>query len=191
MGEKKKNSLDHLSPEKKERAELAITKLEAVRNLKKLQKEDSDWSLLQELMQEIVAGHIVSDVNYKPIVIDLRKELISEIELRFEDDLELKKMLLDAVPTTRSVREWFKKDGWEDAVWTRLRADRLFSYDKRAEVIESLRRRALERSDYAAKIWLTLSGDYSDKMEVNDATTDTYREINKVLRNTNKKNSNE
>jgi hypothetical protein len=39
----------------------------------------------------------------------------------------------------------------------------------------------MESSDQAAKLWLTLSGDYSEKMEINDKTVDTFREIQSVL----------
>ena len=39
----------------------------------------------------------------------------------------------------------------------------------------------MDKSDQAAKIWLTISGDYSDKIDVTDKTVDTYRDINNIL----------
>ena len=57
----------------------------------------------------------------------------------------------------------------------------MFSAENRAQVIESLRQRAIDKSDVAAKIWLTLSGDYSEKMEVDNKTVETYRDINNIL----------
>jgi hypothetical protein len=77
-----------------------------------------------------------------------------------------------------------KKDGWEEAVWKKVRGDQLFSPEKRAEVIEALRQRAIDPkkgSDSAAKLWLTMSGDYSDKMEVNDKGLEAFREINSII----------
>ena len=74
-----------------------------------------------------------------------------------------------------------KKEGWDEAVWKKVRGDSLFSPQKRAKVIEALRDRAIDKSDLAAKIWLTLSGDYSDKMEVDNKSIDVFREINTIL----------
>jgi hypothetical protein len=108
-------------------------------------------------------------------------QLKKEIESRYEDDPSLKQLLLDSIPNMRSVREWVKKDGWDEAVWGYVRAEGLFTASKRAQMIEALRDRGLDRSDVAAKIWLTLSGDYSEKMEVDNKSVDMYREINNVL----------
>jgi len=159
----------------------ATVKLEAVRAVKAISNNDSNWSLTQEIFQEVQAGYIVSNPDVQPKTTDMTKDLISEIEKRYVDDPQLKKLLLDSVPAVRSVREWLKKDGWEEAVWNKVRGDRLFSPDRRAQVIESLRVRAIEKSDTAAKIWLTLSGDYSDKLDVTDSSANMFREINKVL----------
>lgn len=161
----------------------AVQKLEAVRAAKQLQNPNSQWTVLQEVLQEIIAGHIVSNPDTVPPATKLAEELKTEIESRYADDDETKDLLVSAIPQPRAIREWMKKDGWEDAVWSRIRGEQLFSHEKRSQVIESLRVRAIEKSDVAAKIWLTLSGDYSEKMEVNDKTIDTFREINSILHN--------
>lgn len=159
----------------------SVTKLEAVRAVKKLRNGDSVWTIPQEILQEIQAGHTVANPDALPPLTQMTEELKKEIAARYEDDTELRDLLLESVPDVRSIRLWVKKDGWDEAVWQCVRGDRLFSADKRAQVIESLRLRAIDKSDVAAKIWLTLSGDYSEKMEVDNKTVDTYRDINNIL----------
>lgn len=171
---------DNQNP-KNEAAQKSAEKLEAVRAVKKLRNGDSVWTIPQEILQEIIAGHTVANPDKTPPVTQMVEELKREIEVRYSDDEELKKLLLESIPEVRSVRLWLKKDGWDEAVWGRIRGEKLFSSDKRAQVIEALRTRAIDRSDVAAKIWLTLSGDYSEKMEVDNKTVDTFREINSIL----------
>jgi len=172
---------DQSNPNEKKESVEPPTKIEAVRAARELKNEDSNWNLLQEIMQEIQAGYIVIDAKTMPDATKLADQLKEEVEKRFIDEPEKQKILLDGIPHVRSIRQWFKKDGWEDAVWGKIRTDQLFSSEKRAEVIESLRLRAIQRSDVAAKLWLTMSGDYSEKMEVNDKTLDAFRDINSVL----------
>jgi len=166
-----------------------LTKLEAVRQARELKNEGSEWTILQEIMQEIMASYIVVDAKTMPDTTKLAEKLKEEVERRFEDEPNKRQTLLDGIPNVRSIRQWLKKEGWDEAVWSKIRTDQLFSSEKRAEVIESLRLRALNRSDVAAKLWLTMSGDYSEKMEVNDKTIDTFREINSIILGKNKKNS--
>lgn len=183
MADEKKDEkkFEHLDPVQAEKAEKAVTKLSAIKAVKALKNEDSNWTLVQEILQDIQAGHIIKDPNANPPVTQLVKELKKEIEHRYKDEKELKDLLLEAVPAARSVRLWIKKEGWEEAVWQKIRADKLFSPGKRSEVIQALHQRAKDRSDMAAKIYLTLSGDYVERQEVNDKTIDTFREISKVL----------
>lgn len=171
----------HLRNYKEEAAEKSVAKLEAFRAVKKISNGNSPWTLTQEMFQEVMAGHTVANPDSLPPLTQMVDELKKEIEIRYAEDEETKNLLLESIPAMRSVREWVKKDGWDEAVWGKIRADGLFTAIKRAQVIESLRSRALDKSDVAAKIWLTLSGDYSEKMEVNDKSVEQYREINKIL----------
>jgi hypothetical protein len=181
MSDDTKLKFDHLSPEAAAKAQATVKKLEIIRELKKFSNE-SGWSPIQEMLQEIVAAHTVTDPNNLPPITLMIEQLKKEIEARYNNEEEFKQLLLDAIPTAKSVREWFKKDTWNDAVWSKIRADGLFTKEKRAQMIESLRMRGMDKSDTAAKIWLTLSGDYSEKMDINtDKTHDAYREINKIL----------
>jgi hypothetical protein len=158
-----------------------VAKLAAIRAAKKLNNSDSQWTLVQEIFQEIQAAYIIKDPDFMPPITKLSEELKAEIEKRYTEDPEVKELLLASIPAARSIREWVKKEGWDEAVWSKIRQDGLFTASKRAQVIESLRKRALDKSDVAAKIWLTLSGDYSEKMEVDNRSIDIYREINSVL----------
>jgi hypothetical protein len=174
-------SAEHLSNYKEEASQKAVAQMEAIRAVKKLSPEGSTWTLTQQLLQEVMAGHTVINPEKLPALTQMVEELKVEIEKRYTDDPELKKLLLESIPTMRSVREWVKKDGWDEAIWGYVRAEGLFTASKRAQMIESLRTRGLDRSDVAAKIWLTLSGDYSEKMEVDNKSVDVYREINNIL----------
>lgn len=171
------NNQDPKSPS----PEKSIAKLEAVRAAKALQRDGSNWTVVQEVLQEIIASYIVVNPDKIPPVTHLVEDLRKEVEARYVDDAESQKLLLDSIPEPRAIRLWLKKDGWDEAVWGKIRTEKLFSSEKRAQVIESLRVRAMDKSDMAAKLWLTLSGDYSEKMEINDKTIDTFREIQSVL----------
>lgn len=159
----------------------ALIRLEAIKAVKKLGNPDSPWTIPQEILQEIMAGYTVTNPDRLPHTTKLVEELRKEIELRYAEDEETKKLLLDSIPSMQQVRLWLKKEGWEEAIWKKVRGDSLFSPAKRAEVIEALRRRAVLTSDQAAKLYLTLSGDYAEKVEVDNKTVDTFREINNVL----------
>lgn len=164
--------------------EKIVAILAAQRAVKELSNSNSPWSLPQEILQEIQSSHIVSNPDKQPPTIQMVGELKKEIELRYADRPELRDLILESIPANATVHTWLKKEGWEEAVWKRVRGDSLFSPEKRSQVIESLRKRAVDSkkpSDTAAKIWLTLSGDYSEKMEVTDKSLDAYREINNIL----------
>ncbi len=175
--------------QKPDLSEKIVTKLAAQKAIKQLSNGDSPWTLTQEILQEIHAAHIVANPDSQPPVTEMVEELKKEIGIRYADDQELRELLLESIPHIQNVRKWLKKEGWEEAVWKRVRGDKLFSPDKRAQVIDALRQRAIDPnrpSDTAAKIWLTLSGDYSEKMEVTDKSLDAYREINSVLHRKNR-----
>lgn len=181
-----KNSLDEV---KREKSEKAAEKLRLVRKVKEL-SGDSEWLITQQLLQEIHASYIIADPNKKlPPVKKLIEELKVLVKERFEHDEETCELLLQSIPSELSVREWLKKENWEEAVWTKLRASGLFSKEKRAAMIDTLWKRGVEGSDTAAKIWLTLSGDYSEKMDINsDKRVETFREVNELIHS--KKNQN-
>lgn len=182
------NSADHLRLYKEEASAAAIEQQAAYHNVKKLSDKNSSWTLTQELLQEVMAAHTVANPEKLPPLTEMVEQLKEEIEKRYQDEPNTKDVLLKSIPAMRSVREWVKKDGWDEAVWGYVRADGLFSATNRAKVIKALQERAVDKSDAAAKIWLTLSGDYSEKMEVDNKSADMYREINSILHGNKKKN---
>jgi hypothetical protein len=186
--ERQNNSADHLRLYKEEATAASAAQAEAYQNVKKISNKNSNWTITQELLQEIMAAHTVADPEKLPPLTDMVEQLKEEIERRYQDEPGMKDILLKSIPAMRSVREWVKKEGWDEAVWGYIRVEGLFSAANRAKVIKALGERAIDRSDAAAKIWLTLSGDYSEKMEVDNKSVDIYREINSILHNNKKKN---
>lgn len=181
--------MDEIKKETEEEKEISAhaEKLAIVRKVKELSNPDSNWTITQEILQDVMAYHTVKDPNSIPKVPTLSADLRKEIESRYKDEPDMKQLLLDSIPADKHIRLWMKKEGWQAAVWGRVRTEGLFTTEKRAEVIESLRKRAMDKSDVAAKIWLTLSGDYQEKVEMDNKSVDMYREINKILHNQNKK----
>jgi hypothetical protein len=182
------NSAEHLRLYKEEATAASAEQTAAYHNVKKLSNKNSNWTITQELLQEIMAAHTVANPERLPPLTEMVIQLKEEIEKRYQDDPAIKDVLLKSIPAMRSVREWVKKEGWDEAVWGYVRAEGLFSAANRAKVIKALGDRAIDRSDAAAKIWLTLSGDYSEKMEVDNKSADMYREINSILHGNKKKN---
>jgi hypothetical protein len=179
--EKKSSPADHLRLYQEEATAAAAAQIEAYQNVKKISDKNSNWTLTQEMLQEIMAAHTVTNPEKLPPLTEMVEQLKQEIERRYEEEPNIKDVLLKSIPAMRSVREWVKKDGWDEAVWGYIRVEGLFSAANRAKVIKALGERAIDRSDSAAKIWLTLSGDYSEKMEVDNKSVDIYREINSIL----------
>jgi len=159
-------------------------KLLASQKVKKL-SGDSEWTILQQIVQEIEACFIVKDQK-KYSVETLRKLLIEEVELRYKEEPEVLEILTEGIPSRYSVSQWRKKSGWEEAVWGKIRGTGLFTPEKRAKVIDTLYDKATgDRKDTtAAKIWLTLSGDYVEKGDGKASEVmDIFREINQTLHN--------
>jgi hypothetical protein len=159
-------------------------KILAARQVEKLTKElvgDSDWSLLQILLQEICATFVCKDQK-RPSVNNLLSLLKDEINLRYADDERVKTILLDGIPSNVAIHNWLKRDGWDEAVWAQVRTSGMFTAEKRASLIDALYKRGKDKSDSAAKLWLTLSGDYSEKIDVTtDDTVEKFRELQQAI----------
>lgn len=170
----------------KDRGKKGADKLAAIRAVKEL-SGNSDWTITQELMQEVVASYTVANPDKLPPVKTLVEALKGLIEERYATNIELKDLLVESVPAVDSFyskESWFKKKNWDEAVWGKIRGSGLFTKEKRAQMINALYHRGMDKSDIAAKLWLTLSGDYSEKMDINtDKSIDMYREIQNVLLN--------
>lgn len=172
----------HLSPELAEKADKAIEKRNNVRAIKSLSPADSKWTIIQDIMQEIVATYTVQNPDSLPKSKQLVEDLHNEIKSRYENDEVTRELLIKAIPSDVSVRAWFKSEGWEEAVWEKAKASGLFTKERRASMISALYTRGVTKSDVAAKMYLTMSGDYSERADgEKDRVADTFREINKLL----------
>lgn len=167
------------------RSEASQTKRLALKKVEQL-SGDSEWNLVQQIIQDIEAYHVVK--NDKKPTLDNTLELTKdEIKARYSEDSpeqkEIRDLLIESVPSRITLQKWRQRKGWDDAVWTRARGGPtgLFSHDKRSVVIHSLYDSAVKGNTTAAKIWLTLSGDYVEKAETKNEIVDQFREINSVL----------
>lgn len=173
---------DDVTEEEAAQREKAYYKQVLSRKVKNL-NADSEWTIPQEMLQEIHASYIVANPDGKyPSYNKQREQLIELIEEKYKDDDETRTLLLEYIPSHVSIRAWAKKKGWDEAVWEKIRAEGLFTKEKRVAIIDSLHSQGLKGNVSAAKIWLTISGDYSDKMDVNtNNASEVFREINKSL----------
>lgn len=167
------------------KAELSHQKRLALKRIEQL-SGDSEWNILQQIIHDIEAYYVVK--NEKRPSLDKTLELLKEeIKVRYDADTieqnEIREELLKSVPSRITFQKWRTKKGWDDAVWTRARGgpSGLFSHDKRSTVIHSLYTSAATGNTTAAKIWLTLSGDYVEKGEMKNETVDQFREINTII----------
>jgi hypothetical protein len=95
---------------------------------------------------------------------------------------EIREALLEAIPSKVTMQRWRAEKDWDEAVWTRLRGNGLFTADRRATLINKLFDQASTGNVPAAKIWLTLSGDYVEKGDqTKNDVVEQFREINQIL----------
>lgn len=174
----------HLDADKASKAAKSLEKQDMLRKLKGLNDGKSKWTLTQLVLQEVMAKYVI--LNPKgpmPKFTSLYEELKEAIKEKYAEDKELCDFLLESVPGYVSCREWPKKDGWDEAVWSIIKNTGMFSNERRAAMIDALYKRGIEKDTVAAKIYLQMSGDFVEKSEVTskDNTVDKFREINQVL----------
>jgi hypothetical protein len=167
------------------KGELSSAKVRAIKRVDQL-SGDSEWSILQQIIHDIESFFLIKED--KKVTLDkILDNLEDEIKLRYSSDdevhTEIREALIAAIPSKNTLSKWRAKKGWIEAVWARVRSGPtgLFSLDKRANVIHSMYDSATKGNVNAAKIWLTLSGDYSEKAEAKNEVVDQYREINKII----------
>lgn len=166
------------SAEKRKIKKLAT---EQVKDLTKKLIGDSDWTILQIILQEILSTYICRDEK-TPTLDNMVILLNNEVAARYADNEQVRNILLAGIPTKVSISQWLKKDGWDDAVWKHIKATGMFTNEKRAAIIDALYKRGKDKSDTAAKLWLTMSGDFSEHLNVHtDNTIDQFRDIQQAL----------
>jgi len=169
---------------REEAKKLRLVNLAKVRAM----KTDSDWNVLEEIIQDVMSTYVVNDPEgSRPSVKKMREDVIDEINIRFNSDPETRDIILEALPSEMTLGKWIKQPKWNEAVWDRVRTGGLFTKERRSQMINALFQRGMDKSDNAAKIWLTLSGDYSEKLDITqDKAVERFREINEILHKKNK-----
>lgn len=148
--------------------------------LKPMAKSE-EWNPVQDILHEIEATFVIENKKLNSTL--LGKLILEEIDSRYKDDPDMAAILKELVPTSRTLIEWRSSQAWKDAVWTQVKGEGMFTADRRAQVINKLFEQATEKGSVnAAKVYLTLSGDYTEKASAEkDKDIDTYREIQKAL----------
>ena len=137
------------------------------------------WHLLQEYLIEIQAdGKIKEGLGQQfPTFQEQLVLLHKKIEVEHGDEPETRDLLLNYVTQKIPLQKWSKLPGWTDAVVDKMKSYGLFTPENRAAVIDAMKQKAVKDGDVqAAKVWLTMSGDYTDKIDVNDAKFEKYKE---------------
>lgn len=145
---------------------------------------DSEWNLVQQIAHDIEAFYVASNEK-RPSVDEMLRLIPIEMDKKYPKDVpeyeELRELLFEGVPSRSNMYKWRNQKGWEDAVWAKIRGVGLFTADKRSQVINKLLDQAKDGNVTAAKIWLTLSGDYSEKGDTTNTVVEQFREINNIL----------
>ncbi len=165
----------------KERSTAGNLKVIAMKKAKELSGEGR-WDIVEQIAQEIQAHHVL--VNKGKLTAAQHIQYIKdELNSRYADQPDILEILLDAVPSGTTLGHWKKKKEWEEAVWIKLRGEGLFTPDSRAQVITKLFDQAVQHGNVsAAKIWLTLSGDYVEKGEnAKGDAMDLFRQLNEAI----------
>jgi len=159
-----------------------IKKAEARKKIKSL-SDGSKWNLVQRHLMEVQADCILRQAKDEKVMeFSEQYDLLKlKLELEYADQPEMKEAVFSYLPTPRGCSNWLKLNGWQDEVMAVLRKGHLFSSGNRVEVITSLCAKAKAGDVQAAKVWLTMSGDYSDKIEMGDAKFEKYKEYANIL----------
>jgi len=138
----------------------------AKRRLKGLSKDG--WSVIQLFLQEIQANDLVSEVvgGTKVTLTNQIEALKERIQFEFEDDEEVKKLIMANFPTYNTIRRWTKAQGWQDAVYGSIKYANLFDNYHKAKVIDGVYRKATAdgRQDMkAAELYFKIEADVFGK----------------------------
>lgn len=169
---------------KPEYAIAAKAKIDASAKVRSL-SGGADWTILQDILQDIQASTIIKKQK-APGLVKLKEILKNEVLQRYsaKGEESLVEDLIAGIPSIGSLARWQKLKGWEEAVWVKVRGEGMFTLDRRAKVIDSLFEQATEKGNVnAAKVFLTLSGDYVEKGDQSkkDDQMEQFREIHKAI----------
>lgn len=159
-------------------------KLEKARMVLLSVSNQGKWNILQEYLLEIQAdGKLKEGLGQRfPTHKEQLELLKKKVELEWKDEQVTLDALLLCIPVPQTISKWGKSSNWQDALVEKMKASGLFTAENRAGVIEAMRKKAAVDGDVqAAKIWLTMSGDYTDKVDVSDAKFEKYKDYQNAL----------
>jgi hypothetical protein len=157
----------------REKAKLVIQSLSA----------QGKWHLLQEYLMDIQAdGKLKQSQGQKfPTYAEQQILLHKRIASEFEEDPDTRDLLLGYVSTPKTLSRWSQLPGWNDAIIDKMKRTGLFTAEDRAAAIKAMLDKAKLGDVQAAKIYLTMSGDYTDKVDVSDQKFEKYKEYANTL----------
>ena len=157
----------------RERAKLVIQSLSA----------QGKWHLLQEYLMDIQAdGKLKQSQGQKfPTYAEQQILLHKRIAEEFDEDHETRDLLIGYVSTPKTLSRWTQLPGWNDALIDKMKRTGLFTAEDRAAAIKAMLDKAKQGDVQAAKIYLTMSGDYTDKVDVSDQKFEKYKEYANTL----------
>lgn len=153
---------------------------EKLKKLGLLEKDSKLTDLYQDIALEIEAVLITKKKHLTSL--NLVEEMKKNINERFADQ-EVLNEVMELMPSFQGVCKWRKKKDWKKQVWDKCKDTGFFTASKKADVMQALYDKIVEKGDVAAiKLYLTISGDYQEKVDVQkDAVQDIFREINQKL----------
>ena len=125
--------------------EVKDSQLEAAKKrLRELSKDG--WSVVQLFLQEIQANDLVTHlVRPKQSKVTLKQQvetLKERIEFEFEDDPDVKKLIIDTFPTYNTIRRWTKTQAWQNSVYDSIKYANLYDNEHKANVIRGIYEKA-------------------------------------------------
>jgi hypothetical protein len=144
------------------------------------------WDVTQDILIDIeVAGKMNMSLDRQAFAYSSPKMLelaAEEISKRFDNEPDLAKIIIEALPGVKTLHRWVKRQDWKEEVEKRLKDDNLFSLDKRAAMINMVFKRGLHDGDIkAAEMYLKLSGDLTTKPQQKDKGYEAYQELAESL----------
>lgn len=173
-----------------------ITELsEAIRSKLRLRKEvrelteNDEWTVPQLVLQEIQAeDEVLESVSgTSATLIDQIERMKKRIETDFNEEPEVRDLIMQSIPGYSSILRWTKTDTWKEAVMSRIRNHKVFSNINRTKVLDNIFKVATSGgavSIKAAELYFKLEGTLNpskeNKGEVDDVY-DRFKDLQKTL----------
>ena len=144
------------------------------------------FTILQDAMIDVIVAFRTEIVMEKrksmPSIAEMAEALRNLIGERFQDNADLKDLLLEAVPSITAITNWLKRPDFKEEVERRMKDDSLFSPEKRAFMIQNLYKLSMDDGNMkAAEMWLKISGELKPHVENKDKTLREFEEFNQAL----------